>query len=428
MKKKKGSASDIICRTCGSDNVVSRGRQIQCRVCGDYTNKSLTRKVSQFSSDGDTAEVSVMTEKRIKTLADLVEVCEIDTKIWEIERWVQGKSEGYRKDRKVEWEVIGGEVNYGKVEDSGRLLIKPLFSVKAWLKRKTVEIRNTLVVEDFIKKAKKFSPKYKKISYSKIKDKHLYELGIPDLQLGRLVMAEEAGYDIDPKRQIDIADKAIDHLINAAGSFQIDRVLFPIGNDFFNSNTAAMTTVKGTVQQDDVLWQRTYDLGCSFIVRTIDKLQQIAPVDVLSIHGNHDAERVFYLGSYLHAWYHNCPNVRVDNQPRKRKYYSYEKNLIGLTHGYFEKNGKLDSLMSYEVPDLWAQSTHREWHLGHKHHKVDMKINTEEFDNGVVVRILRSLASPSVWEFDKGLIGSQKAGEVFIWHPKDGVVAQFTSS
>ena len=82
--------------------------------------------------------------------------------------------------------------------------------------------------------------------------------------------------------------------------------------------------------------------------------------------------------------------------------------------------------MAYEVPQLWAQSTYREWHLGDKHHKVDMILKTKELENGVVVRILRSLAKPSVWEFDKGLVGSLKAGEAFIWHPETGLKAQFT--
>ena len=127
------------------------------------------------------------------------------------------------------------------------------------------------------------------------------------------------------------------------------------------------------------------------------------------------------------AWNHNNKNVLVDNRPQKRKYYSFEKNLIGLTHGYYEKNNKLDALMAYEVKFLWANSINREWHLGDKHHKVDMELNANELENGVVVRILRCLADPSVWEYDKGLVGSLKAGEAFIWHPEDGVVGQFTA-
>jgi len=157
-------------------------------------------------------------------------------------------------------------------------------------------------------------------------------------------------------------------------------------------------------------------------------LMQLAPVDLLVIPGNHDEDKIWHLGEYVDAWFHNAEQVDVDNRPMKRKYYGWGQNLIGLTHGYFEKTGKLDSLMAYEVPQMWASSKNREWHLGDKHHKVDMVMKTEEKENGVVIRILRSLAAPSVWEFDKGFAGSLHAGEAFIWNNDQGVVAQFTAS
>jgi hypothetical protein len=117
----------------------------------------------------------------------------------------------------------------------------------------------------------------------------------------------------------------------------------------------------------------------------------------------------------------------VDNRPIGRKYYPYGNVLLGLAHGYYEKDVKLDSLMAYEKPDLWARSIYREWHLGDKHHKKDTIIKTDELENGVIVRILRSLAPPSVWEYDKGFVGSQKAAEGFLWHKEHGLKAQFTA-
>ena len=47
--------------------------------------------------------------------------------------------------------------------------------------------------------------------------------------------------------------------------------------------------------------------------------------------------------------------------------------------------------------------------------------------NGVVVRILRSLAPPSVWEYDKTFVGSLKAAEAFLWSVDNGLIAQFTA-
>jgi len=406
----------------------SRGGQHYCKDCGKFTPKNEKPENTKMKDNGYSAEYVVSSENRVTTKEEVIELCQIDTKIWQVDKFEIGVSEGYRKDRQVKWEVEDGKVTHGSVSDSGKLLVVPLHTVRVWVSRKTAEIRNELVVNEFVVKALKFSPKYKKVKYVKSREGHLFELGLPDLQLGRLVAAEDAGQDLNPTLQIKKADAVIDRLIGYASTFEVSRILFPVGNDFFDTNTAEMTTAHGTPQQDDVRWKRTYKLGCDFIVRTIDKLMQIAPVDVLIIPGNHDEDKIFHLGEYVQAWNHKNPNVYIDNRPMKRKYYSYGKNLIGLTHGYFEKNGKLDSLMAYEVPELWAGSQFREWHLGDKHHKVDMVLKTNELENGVVVRILRSLATPSIWEFDKGLVGSLKAAEAFVWNENNGLIAQFTAT
>jgi hypothetical protein len=415
------------CKNCQKITVGnSRGAQHYCKICGTFTLKHRSEKLTKFVDNGYSAEYVVTTEKRVSTEKEIIEACNIDTNIWRIDRFEVGTSEGYRKDRKVEWEVLNGRVTRGSVSDSGKMLVVPLHTVRVWVSRKTQEIHGNILTDSFIARATKHSPKYKKIKYKPSREENLFELGLPDLQLGRLVAAEDAGFDIDPTMQIKKANIVVDKLIGYAENFNITKILFPVGNDFFDTNSAEMTTVKGTPQEDDVRWKRTYKLGCDFIVKTIDKLMQLAPVDVLIISGNHDADKIFHLGEYIHAWNHRNPNVFVDNRPMKRKYYAFGKDLVMLTHGYFEKNNKLDSLMAYEVPQLWANSIHREVHLGDLHHKVDMVVKTNELENGVVIRILRSLAHPSVWEFDKGLVGSLKAGEAFVWHENDGVIAQFT--
>lgn len=410
----------------------SRGDQYQCGVCGRYTKKSAEVGSEQFTDDGYSASYVVTSEKRITSIEEVEALCKFDKNVWKIDRWQQesGVSEGYRKDRKVEWEVSNGMVTHGKVDDSGKMLVVPLhsFKVRIWLSRKTEEIRTNLLLNEFSTKALEFAPKYPKIVYKKSKSSHLFELGLPDLQLGRLVMEEEAGKNIDVDGQIALADAVVDRLIGYAKNFEITECLFPIGNDFFDTNDATMATKHGTAMDGDIRWKRTYQKGCDFIVRTVEKLMQIAPVKVLVIPGNHDEDKIWHLGEYVRAWFNKSKDVVVDNGMKKRKYFSFGKNLIMLTHGYHEKINILDNLMAYEVPLLWANSVHREVHLGDKHHKVDMILKTEERINGVVVRILRNLASPSVWEYDKGFVGSLHAGEAFVWHENDGVIAQFTAS
>lgn len=409
----------------------SRGRQFQCGECGRYTTRSGDTDAplgkETISDGGYSAEYVVTSEERVSTLDDVIRICKIDTNIWKVDKWQVGRSEGYRKDKKSDWVVRDGKAT-GETHDSGKILVVPLYSVRVWLSRKTDEIRLNNLLDEFVANAKKFAPKYPKISYSKPKDGLLLELSLPDLQLGRLVADYETGKEVNPEIQAKLALETLQKLISVSSMFPVARVLFPIGNDFFNSNTAEMKTAHGTPQTDDARWHRTFQLGADLLVKTIDTVSKIAPVDVVVIVGNHDEERMWYLGEYLDAWYHQNPNVSVDNRPQKRKYYKFDKLLLGLTHGYSEKISDLGSLMAYEVPQLWADSNYREWHLGHRHHKVDMMLKTQELENGVVVRILRSLATPSVWEYDRGFVGSMKAAEAFLWHPSDGLKAQFTET
>lgn len=361
---------------------------------------------------------------RIMSDKDLIKFLKIDTKTWELQKAIYGKAEGYRKDRQVSWDVRNGKVIRGRVRDSGKLLIAPLFSVKIFLVKKVEEIRSRNEIKSLIKEAKKYSPKYRKIRYSKTTG-YLYELAMPDLQLGRLVMAEEAGKESTPELYLSRAEKAMNELLSV--KYPILKILFPIGNDFFNSNTSENMTVHGTPQRDDVRWQRTYTLAKKSMIKIIETMSQVAPVDILVVKGNHDEERIFYFGDTLDSWFHNNKNVHVDNRPIGRKYYSFGKVLLAYAHGYYDRENKLDSLMAYEQPKLWAKSEYREWHLGDKHHKKDVLVSTEELENGVMVRIFRSLADPSVWEYDKGYVGSLKAVEGLLWNKEQGLFAQFTS-
>jgi len=79
--------------------------------------------------------------------------------------------------------------------------------------------------------------------------------------------------------------------------------------------------------------------------------------------------------------------------------------------------------MAQEVPEMWANTVHREFHLGHYHQKKDMKwLSTQEY-KGVVIRLLRSLSGTDAWHYEKGYVGGSRSAEAFIWNNRTGVVA-----
>lgn len=367
----------------------------------------------------------VCASPRITNEKELIDFFKIDTDIWELERYKVKTSEGYRKDRTSEWHVVDGVTIEGHVSDSGKMLITPLFHIEARFIKKVRAAKAKDAVETLIEDAKKFSPKYPKINYKKFDDGCLYEIAMPDIHFGRLAWGEETGDDFDINIAQNAVNSVIEQLLSFTAKYNISKILLPLGNDFYNSDNNADTTTRGTPQQEDTRWQKTFRRGRELAQQMIDSCAAIAPVDILIIPGNHDQQRSFYLGEVLEAWYANNENVEIDNRAASRKYYQYGKSLIGFAHGYSEKVQSLPLIMALEAPDMWAQSKYREWHTGDKHHKKDMVFRADE-ENGVLVRILRSLAPDDAWTFGKGF-KSLKAAEAFLWHQEQGLLAQFTA-
>jgi len=255
----------------------------------------------------------------------------------------------------------------------------------------------------------------------------LLEVDLFDAHFGKLAWAEETGDDWDIKIADEVITKVVDDIINKASVYQIDRVLLPFGNDFFNVDNNYNTTNKGTPQSEDTRWKKTFVNGFNIAVNIIDKLALIAPVDVLIVPGNHDYERSFYLGHALEAYYSANKNIGVDNSASVRKYYSYGNTLIGFTHGKDEKIDRLPMIMANEKSKDFAATLYHEWHLGDKHHKKDIKFLGSEEVDGVVIRFLRAITPADEWHYKKGYL-SKRAAEAFIWHKQTGYICHFSSN
>lgn len=428
------------CKTCGNSDdskfswrgkLQSGAKRFQCKVCGDWgnTKEQDENEFYSFTDNGESAEATaVLDMDTIRSPKELIKALNIDESVWEIYRKQVGKQAAWRKDREVYWRVANNKVTSGEVRDSGKIKIVPLFTVKVWMKRKTDAIRVNLALEDFKKTVYSFAPKTVSLKYNKPSGNFLYEVEMPDIHFGKLTWAEESGEDGDLKLQTESAKKVLSELLSYTNHFPVEKILFPIGNDYYNVDNNLNTTTHGTPQQEDTRWRKSFKEGWQLASDMINMCLQVAPVDVLVIGGNHDEQRSFYLGEVLSALYKNTKHVNIDNSAKMRKYYKYGVNLIGLTHGYYEKTRQLKELMAFEVPQMWAETTYREWHTGDKHHKEDWVHKTHEEHNGVVIRILRSLTTVDAWHYNKGYVGALKASESFLWDKNNGLKAQFTAT
>ena len=77
-------------------------------------------------------------------------------------------------------------------------------------------------------------------------------------------------------------------LIDKAQGFQIEKILFCIGNDVLHIDNVYSTTTKGTPQDTDGKWWEHYELALALYVECIETLRKIAPVDVVHSMSYHD--------------------------------------------------------------------------------------------------------------------------------------------
>ena len=346
---------------------------------------------------------------RVVTTDQLLNIHNISLNEWNIEKQIVNS-----------WEV-------GAKGPDGKIVTTPLFQVKVWLNRKQVEIDLNAIRKQFMDDLKSLSPVVKsKPNLSSLELGKLLEINIFDLHFGKVAWHEEVGENYN----IDIATQrfndCIDYFISTYKSFNIEQILFPISNDFFNSDRSHPfnSTTNGTPQEEDTRWQNTFRKGRELLIQNIQKLSEIAPVIVKVIPGNHDYERSFYLGDSLQGWFHNNENVTIDNGASPRKYFTYGKCLIGLTHGNNEKVTDLPMIMAQENPIEWAKTIYREFHLGHLHHKKETKFNATNELQGVMVRYMSSLSGTDSWHHKKGYIGARKSAEALLWDSEKGLQNQ----
>lgn len=349
-----------------------------------------------------------------KTVEELLKKANVDTETWEV-------YEVKIKDSK--WDVtlkISDSVYKVHRTERAEKHTNRQFFIEIKLRRKSDIFDWHKFKKEFIEDVKKHSPVVKKYTYPKVKERHLLEIDIFDLHTGKLGWHEETNTEsYDSKIAAKRFMEGIVGLVEKSKGYPIERILFPVGNDFFDSDYdyPIPVTTRGTPRSTDLRWQQVFRDGRKLMITGIDYLSTIAPVDIITVPGNHDFQKSFYLGEVLEVNYANNPNVTVNNSPNPRTYYKYGRNLIGFTHGNTqdESFARLITLMPMEAKKMWAETDFREWHLGDIHHKRVWKLKSEEDNQGINFRYMRSLTGDDAWHHQKGFKGCIKGCEAYIW-------------
>ena len=276
------------------------------------------------------------------------------------------------------------------------------------------------IKDDIIAEMREHAPVYPVIQREKIYDPHLLVIDPADIHIGKLCSAFETGDDYNNQIAVNRVKDGVQGILNKSMGWNIDKVLFIIGNDILHIDTPKRTTTSGTPQDTDGMWYDNFLIAKRLIIEMIELVRGIAPVFVQYDPSNHDYTNGFFLADTISSWFANCEDVTFNVSISHRKYFDYGNNLIGTTHGDGAKPTDLPFLMAQEASENWHKCKHRYFYTHHMHHKISKDYGS------VCVETLRSPSGTDSWHHRNGYQHAPKAIEGFIHHAQHGQVVRIT--
>jgi hypothetical protein len=363
-------------------------------------------------SEQRTVDVDGLSEFRIRDVEDAVKKAGVDLDVWQVERIVVNG-----------WDVTA-KIKQG---DTAKLHRSQNQQVKVWLKRKVSEPLET-AVNRLLKRVEAASPRTPRLRLKRRRGqpRRALEPCIMDPHRGLRSFPPAADHEWTPELCDQLVMDAIENILALAEPYApFEQIFLPIGNDFFHVDGVFHTTTQGTAQPEADSWHHTFIGGEQLAINIVDRLAEVAPVEVYEIPGNHSRQTDFALGRILRAWYRNNRNVSVFADGSPYKFKRYGVNLIGYEHGHSINASRLPALMANERPQDWAETQYREWHLGDQHRKGSAKPSMFE-ESGVAVEYLPALTGGNEWHRLKGFNHQQRGAMGFVWDYEEGPVARVT--
>jgi len=341
-------------------------------------------------------------------------------------------SKQYRLGVEKQIELHKLRANEGILTACENVGISPEVTPMLWLKTKHESVRVTnplfkpteqlnyeLLQKSLLSDLKDYSPKYNTYQRETLKDANLLVIDPADIHIGKLCSAFEVGESYDNQIAVNRVLNGVNGILDKTSSFNIDKILFVIGNDILHIDNPKRTTTSGTPQDTDGMWHSNFLIAKQLYIDIIEKLICIANVDVVFNPSNHDYTNGFFLAQVIETHFRNCENVKFDCGIAHRKYYVYSQNLIGTTHGDGAKQSDLPLLMANESKD-WSNCKHKYFYVHHYHHKISKDYMS------VCVEALRSPSGTDSWHHRNGYEHAPKAVEGFIHSKNHGQIARIT--
>jgi len=256
------------------------------------------------------------------------------------------KSKTYRLTTEKQIEYHKLKANEGILTACESVGVSPDTSPMLWLKTKheSVRVTNPLfkpteqlnyeqLQKSLLADLKDYSPKYNTYQRETLKDANLLVIDPADIHIGKLCSAFEVGESYDNQIAVNRVLRGVNGILDKTSSFNIDKVLFVIGNDILHIDNPKRTTTSGTPQDTDGMWHSNFLIAKQLYVDVLELLLTVADVHFTFNPSNHDYTNGFFLAQVIETYFKNSENITFDCSIAHRKAFQYHNNLIGTTHG-----------------------------------------------------------------------------------------------
>ena len=368
---------------------------------GLYVNKGVTpeadpEQVVDVQDNGDALTIRAA-GTRIKTLDDLLAHVKADLTTFEVDKPTFRKNEQVVRDH------------------TGKLNLVEYFHVSCTLKRKAgpsaVEQVEAMVAGAF---AGRKIHTAKLVNTAKLQPDTMQAIVIADPHIAKHAWGRETGHgDYDIPISVKLLREAATEQITYGNAHGIGkRYLFLLG-DVLHYDTPNGSTTGGTALERDGRVEKMLEEATRALFDIIEHSAQTHPTEVVMVGGNHDALLSVALRHILFAYFRNDKRVSIEMGATTRKYLTWGKCLIGLTHG--DKAQKsLGELMAVEARKEWGDALLRDIHHGHRHSEA--MVTTK---GGVTIRQHPALCPPDGWHAAEGYVGAPRGLDSYFYH-KDG--------
>lgn len=279
---------------------------------------------------------------------------------------------------------------------------------------------NDYTPEDFAKFLVDYKSNYKeqvqpKNERAKVID---VEISLSDYHLAK----RHIDGDNSPSKRCKRYFKAATSLIyDVKALYDIDKIIFPISNDFFHTDNYQNQTTSGTPQDTIIDYANEYEVGFSLLVETITMMKKVSSeVIVVLVQGNHDKTKSYYLAHALEVYFAADPNIIFNREHSVVKAVVLGNTFIGYHHG----NCKIEDLPLLfathpEYSQAFGNATYREVHTGDKHHYMAKEIK------GVRIQQMPSLSGTDRWHSDNNFVHSVRAALALVYDKDLGKISEF---